>query len=268
MSKSDKIRASWQDPEVRRKRSEGVSRAFKGRTVSAEHRRKISESLKGRKKPREVVERQVETHRQRFLAGAYEETRQKTHAPPSDDTRAKIATALKGRQRPLDVSAKVSKGVSERWKDPEYRERVLSARRTTPNQLEQRLAEELAQLGFIFVGDGSFWVHDKAGSRNPDFRRPGSHLLVEIWGDYWHRGEVPEDLVRWYEAHDFQCLVIWESQLKSSIATELVSNWLGALGGAKLVHLGAQVQGQVADGLVGCCAFAVDKPVDEHAVVR
>lgn len=226
--KSEKAVRSWKDPLVRSKRIKGAS---KPRTIvmTQEAKGKISATLTGRKVPPDVIEKRSRTYQARLKAGIYEATRPKTRKPPTLETKVRIAASLTGRKRPQEVSRKVSISITRRWKDPEYRSKVLEARRTSPNLLEQAASLDLESLGFKFVGDGSFWVHSKDGSHNPDFRRPGSKLLIEIWGDYWHAGEKPEDLVSWYAEKGWVCLVIWEHEIKVTPIESIVQERLLSL---------------------------------------
>lgn len=222
--KARKTRESWKNPDVRAKRSSGISRATVGRVLSIEQRQKISATLTGNKVPFKVRNKIRETRKLRFEAGLYEATRSKTHKSPTLETKAKIAATLSGRKRPPEVSSKVSNKVKQRWQDPEYRARVLEARKTSPNLLERAASLELESLGFKFVGDGSFWIHSKNESHNPDFRKPGSKLLIEIWGDYWHAGEDPDSLVKWYAERGWSCLIVWEHELKTASIVQIVSS--------------------------------------------
>jgi len=220
--RANKTRESWRDPEVKAKRAAGISRAKIGHVVSIDQRQRISKTLTGHKIPQEVIEKRSRTHRERFKAGLYEATRQKTRKPHTRETMDKIAAALRGKKRPQEVSKKVSSSVTRKWQEPEYRARVLEARQTSPNLLERAASLELEPIGFKFVGNGSFWVHSKDGSHNPDFRKPGSKLLVEIWGDYWHAGEDPDSLVSWYAERGWKCLVIWEHEIRTTPIVQLV----------------------------------------------
>jgi G:T-mismatch repair DNA endonuclease (very short patch repair protein) len=39
--------------------------------------------------------------------------------------------------------------------------------------------------------------------------------LIEIWGDYWHKNQNPEDVINHYKKYGFDCLVVWEHELKN-----------------------------------------------------
>lgn len=38
--------------------------------------------------------------------------------------------------------------------------------------------------------------------------------LIELFGDYWHKGEDPQDRINIFKKFGYDTLVIWESELK------------------------------------------------------
>jgi len=115
-----------------------------------------------------------------------------------------------------------------KWQDPIYRTAVLQGRKSAPNKLETSLQPVLAEFGFRYTGGGDFWVHRKDGSHNPDFKKTGERKLVEVWGDYWHRGENPDDLQTWYATMGYDCLILWESEVNAGRARDRVRKWLNS----------------------------------------
>lgn len=103
----------------------------------------------------------------------------------------------------------------DRWLEPKYQKKVQKSLHIRPNKPERKLLKFLKanwpDCQWKFVGDYSFWVGDK----NPDFvSRDGRSLLVELYGDYWHRGEDPQERIKHYENSGYKCFVVWESELK------------------------------------------------------
>lgn len=71
---------------------------------------------------------------------------------------------------------------------------------------------EKNNLPFEYVGDGSFWV----GRLNPDFKNNnGEKKVIEVFGDYWHKGEDPKDRIDAFGRLGYDCMVIWEHELKN-----------------------------------------------------
>ena len=63
-----------------------------------------------------------------------------------------------------------------------------------------------------YVGNSEFWL----GNRNPDFMNiNGRKKLIELYGDYWHKGQNPQERIRHFKKYGFGALVIWERELKN-----------------------------------------------------
>jgi very-short-patch-repair endonuclease len=62
-----------------------------------------------------------------------------------------------------------------------------------------------------YVGDGQLIIN----GRCPDFVNVnGQKKIIELFGDYWHKGENPKDRIKIFEPFGYQTLVIWERELK------------------------------------------------------
>jgi len=102
---------------------------------------------------------------------------------------------------------------------------VLAKRRRRPNGFETSFNEEFFQLKY--TGDFSFFV----GTLNPDFILPDSKLCIDLFGDYWHSGENPEERIEYFLQRGFKLLVIWESEWNEDRegVIERVNEFLGGL---------------------------------------
>lgn len=69
--------------------------------------------------------------------------------------------------------------------------------------------------GWRFVGDGKFFVKTKVKTRVPDFVNPKKKRIIEVYGDYWHKGENPQDRINEYKAVGWDCIVLWEHEVMS-----------------------------------------------------
>ena len=64
------------------------------------------------------------------------------------------------------------------------------------------------------------------GHKIPDFVNVnGRKQVIELFGDYWHRGQDSSQLIDLYHKLGWDCLVVWEHELKdsTSITTKLIA---------------------------------------------
>jgi hypothetical protein len=101
----------------------------------------------------------------------------------------------------------------KQWQNPEFRDKCVKATmvalKLRPTKPERIIASELG-LFWKYVGDGQLII----GSKCPDFWN-GDHKLIELFGDFWHRKHKPEDWINYYKKWGYDCLVIWEHELKN-----------------------------------------------------
>lgn len=98
------------------------------------------------------------------------------------------------------------------WQDPEF---VKKARRkSSPNKPEKfliKLFQQLLPTEYKYVGNGEFVLAGK----NPDFINiNGQKKIIELYGDYWHKDDDPQDRINLFARYGYQTLVIWERELK------------------------------------------------------
>jgi len=84
--------------------------------------------------------------------------------------------------------------------------------KTTPEKLVEKIVRE---FGFDYVGNGKVFVK----RFNPDFINKAANLIIEVFGDYWHRlpryADLDKRRLKTYEENNFRCLVIWEYETKN-----------------------------------------------------
>lgn len=133
-----------------------------------------------------------------------------------------ISKALKGRN--ITWGDKISKVKKEQCKDPEYALKLVSSipagsnlvRPTKPEQKLMAILDEHFPGQWKYVGDGEFTL----GRLVPDFMNiNGKKQLIEVYGEYWHRNDDPQDKVDRFKQFGFATIVFWESELNN---TELV----------------------------------------------
>lgn len=83
-----------------------------------------------------------------------------------------------------------------------------------PNKPETAILSILDSLypgEWKYVGDGDVVMAGKC----PDFINVnGQKKIIELFGDYWHRGQSAEDRAAIFEPFGYETLVIWERELK------------------------------------------------------
>lgn len=159
-----------------------------GQKHTDEWKKQHSQQLKGRK-----VGPFSEQHRQSLK-------KPKSFVPPfSEEHRRKIGEAN-----------------HRRWQRPGFAERILSKLRShaKPTKAELLLEDILGTYfpnEWIYVGDGKVLIEKK----NPDFINcNGKKLIIELFGDYWHKPTEVITKTQFYLKYGFKCLVIWQHELK------------------------------------------------------
>jgi len=106
----------------------------------------------------------------------------------------------------------------ELWKDPDYVKKARRNRKpTNPESILINLIEEIG-LPYEYTGNGGFTI----SNMNPDFiHASGAKKVIEVFGDYWHRGEDPQDRIDAFAEYGWDCLVIWERELNKLSAEEI-----------------------------------------------
>lgn len=173
-----------------------------GKTLSPEHRAKFAYCNLGRKFTKE--------HRSKLRGEKSELTRWKMSQAQMGNTKCR------GIHHSAEFRVKRRQDMKKRWQNPEYKDKVLKAsmlgRFIHPNKPESLLLELLESTypsEWKFVGDGQLII----AGRNPDFWN-GDHKLLEMWGDYWHKGEDPQERIDLFRRYGYNTLIIWECELK------------------------------------------------------
>ena len=79
--------------------------------------------------------------------------------------------------------------------------------RRSPNGVEQLVLGLLPTPG-QYVGSGQLVI----GNKCPDFWN-GNGKVIEVYGDYWHRGQDPQERIDLFKVHGYDCFVIWEAEV-------------------------------------------------------
>ena len=200
-----------------------MSKSQKGRTFSDEHRRRLSEAIKGRKHSREAVRKISEASRGRKhseetkIKMSREQLGRKGHfygRTHTEEAKRRISKAHLGKRNSKETLRKMSISQKAKWKDPEYVKKIMKSFNVRQNKKEKELEKILNNLHpneWKFVGDGQLIIDGKC----PDFTNiNGQKKLIELFGDYWHRNDDPEDRIKIFEPFGYKTLVIWEKELR------------------------------------------------------
>lgn len=179
----DKMRQSRLGKTPSKETKEKQSRTMTGRKYSAEHRRHISENNKGMKG--------------------------KCHS---------VATKQKMSVSRTHMWANMDKEKRHKWIRSIHK--AVSRVPNKPETFLTNLLDDLFPGEWKYVGDGQMVIAGKC----PDFVNiNGQKKIIELFGDYWHRGDDPEDRKRIFSPFGFDTLVIWEHELKKDSLVETTS---------------------------------------------
>ena len=115
---------------------------------------------------------------------------------------------------------KTSKTKKEQWQDSEFAKKMMQSWKRMPNKKELELEEVICSVSNDFQYNGNAECGVVIGGKIPDFIDiNGKKKIIELYGDYWHCGENTNILRRHYAKYGYDCLVIWEKELKDKKAT-------------------------------------------------
>lgn len=205
----------------------------KGTKQSVEHRWKNSLAQIGRKHTEETKakmrKKRTTEQKEKYRLAAivrssnptYIEKLRKYHLGRklSKEVRSKIGAKSRGRRMPFrseEYREKHRQIMISFWSDPiNVKERVRTFHRRQ-NKLEtkfQSLLDTRFPKEWKFVGDGQLII----GNKCPDFANiNGKKALIELYGNYWHEGQNPQDRIDLFAKYGYQTLIIWENELKDA----------------------------------------------------
>lgn len=131
----------------------------------------------------------------------------------SEKTKKKIGNASKRKTFSIETRRKNRVATKELWQNPEYVKKVLKATNRRPTNPEIAFDKMTADI-IRYTGNGSWWRKlDDGKHHNPDFKITGQNKVIEVFGDYWHRGEDPQELIELYALVGLDCLIFWEHEI-------------------------------------------------------
>ncbi len=153
---------------------------------------------------------------------------------PSEETREKLREATRGSKRRVGLKntpeaiENMRRAQKKVWSDKDYAvvqqrrmKKAQSKRPTLPEKIVWDLLDAYYPGEWEYTGDGSREINGLF----PDFiHRNGSNMVIEVFGDYWHKGEgIPyrnteEGRIKLLAEVGYETLVIWESALENQQA--------------------------------------------------
>lgn len=224
-----------------------LSIAMTGKRLSAEHKRKISVASS------KVVRTQAWKDRISFALSKNGENRH--HKEISEETKKKIsetmkrianedcfkenrrskligqtkqnsegrriqATKISGDNNPAKrIEVRVKLRENNAMKNPIYLAKAIAnsskGNNIRPNKSEIKLLDTLNILypfEWKYVGNGEVIIAGKC----PDFINVnGKKLIIELFGDYWHKNDNPKNREKVFKPFGYRTLVVWEYELKN-----------------------------------------------------
>lgn len=132
------------------------------------------------------------------------------------------------------TSEEFSNTTKELWRQPGYRERLSRVHKqlwTDPEFKESQIRQMKSGAGGLHPNYSEMWLGDLLGLVSPgvwkfnegelviagmvpDFIRTDEVKdCIELFGDYWHKGEPVEGRLYLYEKAGYRCLGLWEHEL-------------------------------------------------------
>ena len=229
--KSRKRMIAYNNSDEGRKNREqfiALTKTEERRKYSSDHMKQFNNSIEGQIH-RQRVESDPEIEAKRVEARQRPEYQKRMREIRTNPVFLKnLSDKMKERWTNEDYREDVIRKIKEKWKDPEYKIKKLSSYCQSPNKIEQ-LINRITSDKIYFTGDRSWWRKVtilKDGEyieqyKNPDFKIKGQNKVIEIFGDYWHKGENPDILISAYKESGLACLVIWEKEIKQDIESVL-----------------------------------------------
>jgi len=190
----------------------------KGKPLSEDTKRKISEAMKGLRRSEET--------RHKMSEAKSGENHPLYGKPRSEETRRMISEGLKRHKRSEEHCRHISEAKSGKknpmygrtgdknpMSNPETVRKWFKSVNKKPNKTELRLLSllhENVSNEWRFVGAGDLLI----GNKCPDFT-DGTVKLIELYGNYFHRNDDPQERIDFFAGYGYECLVIWESELSN-----------------------------------------------------
>ncbi len=227
----DRLNELWQNPEFCRNVADAATKMCKERWQEPEFREMMTEQARKTMTSNNAVWWQDDEYRGKHSERQSKMMKTKWKDPAYRDLH--IAKLNRVWEDP-EQRKRASLRFRALWKDPVFVKKMMELRGRRPNGLES-LFDDLTTPRIAYVGDGTFfktWPNGRI--KNPDFRvydKDGNpvKMIVELFGDYWHKGDDVQLHMEMWHRIGYSLLVIWEHELHEDQERilDLVSAFIG-----------------------------------------
>jgi len=185
-----------------------LSLSLANRHIPKKVREKISLAMKGKKKPKEIGQKISKAKMGHLTSDKAKEKMSQSHK--KNPTRYWL-----GKHRSEETIKKLSKSVKKLWENPDYVKNWIQKNLIKPTIPEQKL-NDLLQKTFPNEYKLNVLGDVIIVGKIPDFINiNGQKKIIEMYGDYWHRNDNPQDRIDLFAKYGYQTLIIWEKELKN-----------------------------------------------------
>ena len=206
----------------KQKMDDGYISPHRGRTLTKKHREKLSEShkkepLKGHDK--KICSCYICKSKKGETAGKNNSFYGKKHSKKTRDYLSKIKQGeLNNRFGTQHKDESIEKMLNTFWATMKKRlnNQGKFGNMTKPEfQMKELLDKNFpGEWGFNGCLDCDVIINKMV----PDFINiNGRKIVIEVFGDYWHKDEDENQRIRQYKEFGYQCVVLWEADLNRDI---------------------------------------------------
>ena len=210
----------WENPEFVTNLKGAIRKANTGRKATRAQRTASSRNIT---KLNKTYWEEPE-NKERAVKRQKETIRKQVEADPEFHKKAAAQITKETRVRQGKTTVKYLNEVY--WEKPENKKRAAEHTRVlneqgkmgqqSPNLLESYL-DSLLPEDVEFVGNGKWWRRVAGGaSMNPDFKVKNANKVIEVYGDYWHRDDDPNERIKLWKSVGVECIVIWEKAIRKN----------------------------------------------------
>jgi len=232
MRASELIKKRYESVDYCEKRRESIIKAFESHPEFKEQRSRAQKNSYKEKPMRRI--RQSIAHKKRYKdPDAIERISQAQKKSYKEHPERRERQSKNSRQVYIDnpeLRRKQSERAVLNWQNPEYIAKVFGNHKAGLSSKPEQIINSLTPENVRYVGNGQWHrkitIHTKDGQvitkhKCPDFKVTGLNKVIEVHGDYWHKGEDVDALIQAYKDQGIECLVIWEHEIYEDIQAVL-----------------------------------------------